>query len=103
MVKDRFNITNIIDQLSNKQQKKNNSKPTSVSEHFLSNNHNVSDMLLIILVKSTHDSVCRATNQIKPGDRGFDSCQGQRFSLPHSISHFLPRLTPSGKFMGPLQ
>ena len=38
-------------------------------------------MLLIPLdlVKSNHDSVHRGTNQIKSGDRGFDSCKGQRF------------------------
>ena len=38
------------------------SKPTTVSEHFLSNDHNVSDMLLIPLelIKSNRDSVRKA-------------------------------------------
>ena len=36
----------------------NSSKPTTVSEHFLSNDHNASDMLLIALepIKSNRDS-----------------------------------------------
>ena len=38
------------------------SKPTTVSEHFLSNDHNASDMLLIPLelIKSNRDSVRKA-------------------------------------------
>ena len=40
----------------------NSSKPTTVSEHFLSNDHNASDMLLIPLelIKSNRDSVRKA-------------------------------------------
>ena len=40
----------------------NRSKPTTVSEHFLSSDHNASDMLLILLelIKSNRDSVRKA-------------------------------------------
>ena len=59
-------LTNIADQLSNKQTIL--SLLQSQNIFFFTNNHNVSDMLLIPLVKSNLDSVHRATNQIKSRD-----------------------------------
>ena len=56
-LKDRFNEhRRPVDKQTN------SSKPTTVSEHFLSNNHNASDMLLIPLelIKSNRDSVRKA-------------------------------------------
>ena len=46
----------------NNNKQTNRSKPTTVSEHFLSNDHNASDMLLIPLelIKSNRDSVRKA-------------------------------------------
>lgn len=50
----------MTDQFTNKQTY--NSKPTAISEHFLFNNHNASNMLLfpLELVKSIHDNVRKA-------------------------------------------
>ena len=56
-LKDRFNEhRRTVDKQTNR------SKPTTVSEHFLSNDHNASDMLLIPLelIKSNRDSVRKA-------------------------------------------
>ena len=56
-LKDRFNEhRRPVDKQTN------SSKPTTVSEHFLSNDHNASDMLLIPLelIKSNRDSVRKA-------------------------------------------
>ena len=56
-LKDRFNEhRRPVDKQTN------SSKPTTVSEHFLSNDHNASDMLLIPLelTKSNRDSVRKA-------------------------------------------
>ena len=56
-LKDRFNEhCRPVDKQTNR------SKPTTVSEHFLSNDHNASDMLLIPLelIKSNRDSVRKA-------------------------------------------
>ena len=56
-LKDRFNEhRRPVDKQTN------SSKPTTVSEHFLSNDHNASDMLLIPLelIKSNCDSVRKA-------------------------------------------
>ena len=56
-LKDRFNEhRRIVDKQTNR------SKPTTVSEHFLSNDHNASDMLRIPLelIKSNRDSVRKA-------------------------------------------
>ena len=56
-LKDRFNEhRRTVDKRTNR------SKPTTVSEHFLSNDHNASDMLLIPLelIKSNRDSVRKA-------------------------------------------
>ena len=56
-LKDRFNEhRRPVDKQTNR------SKPTTVSEHFLSNDHNASDMLLIPLelIKSNRDSVRKA-------------------------------------------
>ena len=56
-LKDRFNEhRRPVDRQTNR------SKPTTVSEHFLSNDHNASNMLLIPLelIKSNRDSVRKA-------------------------------------------
>ena len=56
-LKDRFNEhRRPVDKQTN------SSKPTTVSEHFLSNDHDASDMLLIPLelIKSNRDSVRKA-------------------------------------------
>ena len=56
-LKDRFNKHHRpVDKQTNR------SKPTTVSEHFLSNDHNASDILLIPLelIKSNRDSVRKA-------------------------------------------
>ena len=56
-LKDRFNEhRRTVDKQTNR------SKPTTVSEHFLSNHHNASDMQLIPLelIKSNRDSVRKA-------------------------------------------
>ena len=56
-LKDRFNEhRRTVDKQTNR------SKPTTVSEHFLSNDHNASNMLLIPLelIKSNRDSVRKA-------------------------------------------
>ena len=65
-LKDRFNEhRRTVDKQTNR------SKPTTVSEHFLSNDHNASDMLLIPLelIKSNRDSV-RKAREAYLNDRG---------------------------------